>query len=218
MPPRPTSKLRLTVEGSDDMHAVIQLLRRHGVDWDAERPAAPYVEAAGSVEKVLESLPAGARSYERYGIVLDADTEPNNRWEQVRGRLAKIGLAAPDAPAQEGTILQGLRPNYRIGVWVMPDNHESGILEDFLAKLVPSEDRCWPHAQAATAMARTLGATLADKDVSKGNIHAWLAWQEKPGLPFGTALTAHVLGHDAPEALRFVAWFKRLFLDEISAA
>ncbi len=41
---------------------------------------------------------------------------------------------------------------------------------------------------------------------------AYLAWHaERPGMPFGTALTAEVLGRDSPEAQTFVAWFKRLF-------
>ncbi|UQA55179.1 DUF3226 domain-containing protein [Polyangium aurulentum] len=218
MPPRPTSRLRLTVEGKDDQGAIIHLLKRHGIDWDAERPALPNVEIAETVDKVLDSIAPGARSYDRYGVVLDADASPAQRWAQVRDRLAALGLAVPAALEPRGLIVPGLRPGYRIGVWVMPDNGESGILEDFLAKLVPTADPCWSHAQEATAKARQLGARLAEKDVRKGELHAWLAWQERPGMPFGTALTAKVLGHDSAEALRFVDWFRRLFFDDTESA
>jgi hypothetical protein len=36
---------------------------------------------------------------------------------------------------------------------------------------------------------------------------------EEPGLPFGTALRAQVFRHNSEDALRFVSWFKRLFVD-----
>jgi hypothetical protein len=107
--------------------------------------------------------------------------------------------------------MKGRGKQQRVGVWLMPDNREPGILEHFLAKLIPDGDGCWPHAEAATARARELGAPLAAKDAMKGILYTWLAWREEPGLPFGTALTARVLRHDSAEALAFVAWFNKLF-------
>ena len=46
---------------------------------------------------------------------------------------------------------------------------------------------------------------------AKSHLHTWLAWQREPGRPFGTALTAQIFGHDSPETLAFLAWFRRLF-------
>ena len=213
MPPRENSPFCLTVEGPNDKHALIHLLRRHGVDWDASISGLPYVHVAGNDYKVLESLPIGVRTYERFGIIVDADTRPHQRWIQIHDRLIAEGILAPADPDPMGTIVAGRAGRGRIGVWLMPDNREPGILEHFLAKLVPTADPCWAHAEQATATAQTLGAKLPQKDMMKGVIHAWLAWQAEPGLPFGTALTAGILGHDSVEALAFVAWFKRLFLD-----
>ena len=45
----------------------------------------------------------------------------------------------------------------------------------------------------------------------KAVLHAWLAWQQRPGRPYGTAITARYIGHDSPAALRFVEWFQRVF-------
>lgn len=58
-----------------------------------------------------------------------------------------------------------------------------------------------------------MGAPLPEKDISKGAIYTWLAWRDPPGMPFGTALTARVLRHDAADAAAFVAWFHRLFVE-----
>lgn len=212
MPPKPNSSHRLTVEGADDKHSVVHLLKRHGFDWDAPARAVPYVHVAGSVEQVLDALTPGVLSIDRFGVVVDADAEPARRWAQIRDRLRSAGVPAPDAPDPNGTVLRGRDDRCRVGVWLMPDNREPGILEHFLSKLVPEGDGCWSHAEAATARAREIGAPLAAKDTMKGTLYAWLAWREEPGLPFGTALTARVLRHDSAEALAFVAWFDRLFL------
>jgi hypothetical protein len=99
----------------------------------------------------------------------------------------------------------------RYGIWMMPDNLTAGALEDFLQRLVPAGDSCWQHADTSTKQARQLGAPLKENDCTKGAIHAWLAWQDPPGRPFGTALSASILKHDSPEALEFVSWFRRLF-------
>jgi len=133
------------------------------------------------------------------------DEDIQTRWSQIRGRLASAGISLPEKPKHDGTIVDGARPGVRFGVWVMPDNSLGGMLEDFLGHLVPEGDPCWAYADAAVVEARRLGASHVAARHSKARIHTWLAWQEQPGLPFGTALFAHVLKHDSPIALAFGA-------------
>jgi hypothetical protein len=93
----------------------------------------------------------------------------------------------------------------------MPDNSLPGSLEDFLARLVPPHDACWQRARQAVADARANDCAQSASRL-KHELHTYLAGHpDRPGLPFGTALTAEVLAHDSPEALAFVAWFQRLF-------
>jgi hypothetical protein len=40
--------LRLLVEGTDDMHAIIGLVSRHDISWDSDSFALPFVEEAGA--------------------------------------------------------------------------------------------------------------------------------------------------------------------------
>ena len=67
MPPKPSSRLRLTVEGSDDKHSILNLMKRHGIDWDAPAAPVPHVHDAGSVEQVLEAIAPGIQSHDRFG-------------------------------------------------------------------------------------------------------------------------------------------------------
>ena len=95
----------------------------------------------------------------------------------------------------------------------MPDNSSPGTLENFLGELVPSNHPVWAYASEATTEARQRGAGCLEKDHLKSTLHTWLAWQEEPGLPFGTALRTGVFEAESETARRFVSWFNRLFVE-----
>jgi hypothetical protein len=214
MPPHSNSPYRLLVEGVDDRHSTIHLLHRHGYDWDNETTVRPYIRETGGLQELLKELPVTLKGpYQRVGALLDANTHLSDRWSQLRGYVNQAGLTLPDAPHHNGTIISGLRSGSLVGFWLMPDNSSPGNLEHFLQKLVPEDDQTWSWANDVVHEARQRGARCRPVDHLKSALHTWLAWQEEPGLPFGTALRAQVFRHDTEDALRFVAWFKRLFVD-----
>jgi hypothetical protein len=94
----------------------------------------------------------------------------------------------------------------------MPDcATDAGKLEDLLDTLILHGDKLRPHARKSTDAAKKLGATFPSRDTIKAQIHCWLAWQEDPGKPFGTAINAKFFIHDSPQALAFLRWLKRLY-------
>ena len=103
--------------------------------------------------------------------------------------------------------------NVRVGVWLMPDNQRSGALEAFLQDLVDEADRLYPIAVCSTEKAKEEGADFPDSRENKAVLHAWLAWQETPGLPYGSAVRARYFRDDSPAALAFVEWYKSVFGD-----
>jgi len=205
---------RMLVEGPDDKHSVIHLLRRHGIDWDSEDERVPWVKECNGVDTLLNSVPVSVKSYARLGIVIDANADIKARWGQVQEKLASASLSLPTSPDASGTIIQGIFPDWKVGVWLMPDNTTQGKLEDLLCTLVPSTDPCWKYAQKATKHARKIGAEFPEEKTLKARLHTWLSWREEPGLPFGTAIKAAYFSHDSPEALKFVSWFNRLYFDD----
>jgi hypothetical protein len=202
------------VEGSDDLHSVIHLMARHGFDWDDESRVRPFVSSMDGVEKLLKAVPVTLKgTYGRIGIVLDANSSLRDRWAQVRNRAARAGVTLPESPDSEGTLVQGREPGSRVGIWLMPDNVSPGTLENFLGGLVPSGHPVWSYAGEVTTEARKRGAGCLERDHLKSTLHTWLAWQEEPGLPFGTALRIGVFEAESETARRFVAWFNRLFVE-----
>jgi len=208
---RESSSYRLLVEGADDKHSVIHLMKRHGINWDNSEDVLPHVHDCGGFDPLVKSIQVSVKSYKCLGIIVDANFKVDKRWQQVRDELFKTGITLPKSPNQDGTIITGMYTDWKVGVWIMPDNQNKGELEDFLSKLVPLDDECWLYADEVTKNVKKIGAKFPDKFFSKARIHTWLAWQEKPGLPFGTAITAKYFGADSQEALKFVKWFNLLF-------
>ena len=203
---------QLFVENKD-MHAIIQLTAQHGCDWANPSPKLPYLYPAGDRVSALQRFGVTIKGEAtRTGIVVDADADAAGVWAAISNHLRAVNVHAPASLPAEGWV--GGNAQQRFGAWIMPNNQAPGNLEDFLARLVPAGDACWPHAQTSTDQAAQLGAPFAAVDRGKAAIHTWLAWREEPGLPFGTAMKARYFAHDTPEALAFVSWFRRLFLED----
>ena len=207
MPQNEASTLR--VEGTDDKHAMLHLLGRHGVDCQSIS-----VETAGGQDRLLEEMSVAVKASTglSVGFVLDADETPQDRWRAVCNRLKEVGLALPEEIPSEGFVGEAHDYHARVGIWLMPDNQRSGALEEFLQDLVDSDDLLLPIAEESTHRAKEQGAPFSDSKQRKAVLHAWLAWQARPGLPYGSAIAARYFGHDSVAALAFVDWFKRVFV------
>lgn len=201
----------LLVEGVDDEHVMKHICGNHGI------PHLDEIKEHGGVSKLLESVPVRIKASEEgdvVGIVIDADTDMHGRWQSIRDRIATMGYDAPDAPAPEGTIVDApegtLLP--RLGVWVMPDNRTDGILENFLRFLVPQPSVLLDHVENSVADIPDRERRFRlPEDKPKAVIHTWLAWQQEPGKPFGTAITERFLDPNVAEARVIASWLRRLF-------
>lgn len=204
---------QLVVEGKE-VHVFTNLILRSVDHLEEVRARLPLIRDAGGIDRAYKEFRALVRSqnYSVVGLVIDADDSVQQRWDAVRSLLQGLGLPAPTVCPPEGWV-QTTGAGVRVGVWVMPNNVDPGKLETFLAALVPQEDAVWPWAREATEGARSRGAGFPEKDRIKAEIHAWLAWQEEPGKPFGTSVKAGYFRHDAPEAQAWLGWFRRLFLE-----
>ena len=221
-----TGGATLFVEGHDDCHALRHLLLRHDIIRDAEpwkfcypciRPVEPGLNKEEVLGAVVPAIATGTGT--RVGFVVDADTSLHGSWLDIRTRLLATGVDAPDQIPRQGFVGGSREFETRVGVWIMPNNSNSGALEDFLQSLVPDADPLWGHASTATEGALELGAAFKPKDRQKATLRAWLAWQRDPGLPYGAAIRSKFFGAHSAWADAFVAWFRRLYeADEIGMA
>ena len=203
----------LLVEGTDDLHVMRHICRNHGI------PHLDEIRPHGGAGPLLEAIPVQLKSAsdegDVVGVVVDADQDISTRWRQLHRIFEAAGYPnVPRQPDPTGTILnspiRSLLP--RVGVWVMPDNRTDGILEDFLRFLIPQGDALLYHViQSVASIPRR---RFSPNDEPKAIIHTWLAWQEEPGRPYGTAITARFLDPESDEATVLASWIRRLFHPE----
>lgn len=212
---RPTkdSRQRLFVEGADDFHVICALVRKSGVKWTARDPRIPFApNTNGDVNAISQALVAlKSLTHPRVGLVVDADTNPSQRWEQINRQLQAFGASLPD-DHRNGAVV-ALQGGHRVGVWMMPHGGHPGAIESLVASLVP-DSSLKEHADVATQQAREQhGANFEDKDLEKARLRTWLAWQKAPGAPYGRAIDAGYLLASSGAADALVRWFHELYME-----
>ena len=201
----------LLVEGNDDEHVVKNICGRLDIG------KIDSFQQADGIEKLLTLLPVQLQESDisALGVIVDADTDTEARWRSISQKLADAGyLNIPDTPNENGTIITDdsdlLLP--KVGIWLMPNNQLSGVLEDFLRFLVPSEDKLLPYAKETIDCLPH--QKFSDTHTPKALMHTWLAWQTEPGKPYGQAIKARYLDVDLPLGTTFANWLREIFIKE----
>ena len=197
----------LLVEGQDDEHVVRHIRERCTAD------SSFCTIIKGGIDELLKSIVRETRVSGRQtlGILTDANTNPAERWDEVKDQLASANICLPDSPNASGTIVDG-RPRERVprvGVWLMPNNSTPGELEDFVAKMIPCQDPVWPLSQCYIDGIPKKERKFRENKILKAQVHAWLATRAKPRLM--GAIRAGDLEIDGPLCQEFVVWLTRLF-------
>lgn len=212
----------LYVEGADDRNVFIHLLIYHGIITPdlskrgrfKERDEFFDIKDCVGFHNLLKTFKVefkGDIADNRYGIVVDADTDIADNWDQLLRILVDNGYSnLPSAPNDEGTVLKqdGLPI---VGIWLMPNNKLLGAIEEFVSFLGPQNDELWPIAESAVLQAISVKCNFHSNYLMKAHLHTWLAWQEEPGTPMGQAITKRYVDADAPHALQVIEWFREVF-------
>lgn len=204
----------LLVEGEEDKRVIPELVEANGVQW-GNKPKDRIVEIKPlhGIEKLLDknliNIELKASGLKILGIILDADEFPSKRWQSIRNCLIERFPDLPEQLPQSGLIHLG---EIKVGVWMMPDNKERGMLETFLQFLLPENgDSLWQFTEQSCRQAKEQGACFKDCHSDKAKIHTWLAWQNPPGRQLHNAITERILSPASPNAAVFMQWFKALF-------
>jgi hypothetical protein len=201
----------LLVEGDNDCHVVMALCAAHNV------PESFGIYQCGSdvnVLKRLNALISRPNPPKTIGVMLDADRSLAARWDSVRGKLRHYNYQFTATPSVNGTIVEDIsdplleRP--KIGFWLMPNNQEPGMLEDFCAELAEPLSIEFARECVEAAHKRNV-TTFKDVHRSKAVIHTYLAWQDEPGYPLGKSITKQSLRPRTAIAINFTDWLVALF-------
>jgi hypothetical protein len=145
------------------------------------------VEAYGgksNLSPYLKAFPVrpGASGVAALGVTRDADDDVSRTFQSVCSLLTNQGLPTPPAPGQ----IVGGAP--RVGVFLLPDNHNAGMLED----LCLTASRADPAMPCVDEFFRCVQvqAVRVPNNMAKARVHAWLASQLEPDRRLGEAARA----------------------------
>ncbi|MDP1560171.1 MAG: hypothetical protein Q8M16_02130 [Pirellulaceae bacterium] len=214
---RRTYTKRLLVEGREEQRLIPQLIEHNSIVWGETREQA-IVDIAefDGVDNLLrpgvietELKVSGLREL---GIIVDADEDLDSRWQAVRRRcLQEFSSQLPKQLSENGLVIEN-QAGLRLGVWIMPDNKNQGMLETFLSCLVPeNESEVYQHAVHCVSTAKERGAPFLESQRAKALIHTWLGWQNPPGRQLHQAIIERILIPHSERSKPFVDWFRKLF-------
>lgn len=217
----------LLVEGAEDLRVIPELVEANGINWGTKNDSIVEIRNCQGYENLANvdaiSAELNNSGLEALGIIVDADTDPENRWlslknASLQGMKAARIESLPEFPPmipEEGliqTISITAARDIRFGIWMMPDNQTSGMLETFLAYLLPDQtEELWEFAKSSTNEAKKKGAKFSEVHSDKAEIYTWLAWQKPPGRQLHDAITQRILNPTHPRSKTFMKWFRDLY-------
>lgn len=198
----------LLVEGDNDCHVVMALCKAYAV------PESFGIYQCGSdvgALKRLNALIVRPDPPKVIGIMLDADSPSlAGRWDIIQRKLSHYSYLFPTTPVPNGTIIKSSLNEPKLGFWLMPNNQDSGMLEDFCMEL--AEPASLEFAARCVEQAKANGlTTFKEVHHSKAIIHTYIAWHDEPGCPLGRAITKQALRPHTEIAERFTNWLYQLF-------
>lgn len=205
----PKENFKLLVESPNDLHFITHLFEKA-----TKQKVGFEIINCENISKLLDSIPARLleSGTQKLGIVIDADEDLLKRWKEVSKKFVANGYPLNELPQADGEIITGPHRKPTIGIWVMPNNLKTGILEDFIIELIPQGDDLQPFAEKILSEIEEKSLKrYPERYHSKALIHTWLAWQDEPGKPFGWAVTKRYFDIDALLAQKFINWLNRLF-------
>ena len=172
---------KLLVEGKTDKRVIPELMEANGIAWGASSNPIVAVKPVGGVEEMLKpgavEAELAATGLEALGVVVDANGDAHQRWDRLRRRCESAIPGLPEVLPERGlTTAEQRHPDGRrvprFGVWIMPDNRLTGMLEDFLLQLVHGESKPLLDLAARCAHeARNHGAPFKSPHFAKARLH-----------------------------------------------
>ena len=121
---------------------------------------------------------------ENLAIIVDADQTGHNSGgfdetlKQIQQRLSPYQLTN----TSNGLIFTHPQGGFPIGVWIMPNNQDDGMIESWLAQCIhDNENSLFDKAKNNTPQLAE-NPKFAEHHRIKAEVATWLAWQKKPSI------------------------------------
>lgn len=195
----------LLLEGNDDCNIIDKFYKDNKININFG------FCNCGSDFKVLNKLDSLLRkdgAPEVIGVILDADTDTDKRFQNVKD-IVKDFYKLPNSMPKDGLVHKenGVP---KLGIWIMPNNKDNGALEEFYLTLATDIDTGFIDGVIQQAENKNL-TSFKPQHRNKAIMHTYFAWQDSPNSPLHKSINKIALNNDAEVAQKFKSWLERLF-------
>jgi len=181
-----------------------------------------YQSRRNTKEDVFKLLPSFLKKIEdsdndleRLAIVVDADEEQHGSGYPKTIQRVKEIVETHDFVLIEnnenGLIFKHSDGLADLGLWIMPDNANEGVIEDFIKQCIRTNERnLFNHAVQVVNEIPT--RKFKPHHSTKAEIATWLAWQNPPGRGFYCAVEDNLLDADHSLFQKLENWLKQIFI------
>jgi hypothetical protein len=215
----------LIVEDRETQHLVPAMLNKHSckcsvkekrsndhvvlsVESSAASVAEVHIKRFDGVDDIIArfTTESKASDLESIAVVVDADDDVGSRWSKLSSLLSRMGCGGvPKEISREG-VVSHIPDGPKVGIWIMPDNRSTGMVEDFAIRLIPANDPVLPLVDKFLEGIPDAIRPFSLKHKAKARIYTWLAVRKVPGRPLGQAISNKDLDYGSPDGAAFVKW------------
>ncbi len=199
------AKSVLLLEGSDDCNIISKFCEDNAIRADFG-----FCNCGGD-NQVLHKLNALLKKSdppEVIGVILDADQNIDERYQEIKAKVADFYNLPKNMPKDGLVHLEKGLP--KLGIWIMPNNQDNGALEEFYLELATDIDTAFIDNTIQEAEKKEL-TSFKSQHRKKAIMHTYFAWQDTPGMPLHAAINKIVLDNNAEIAHVFKGWLISLF-------
>jgi hypothetical protein len=155
-------------------------------------------------------------SLERLALVVDADIDENGGGfqrtvQQVAEKIRDCGYnTTPQFLKSGGLVFKHSDGLPDLGLWIMPNNKNEGILEDWISQCISEEEKSL-FALAQSTVDRLSDPKFKPIRKMKASVATWLAWQYDPGEGLYYAVQKDLVDEKTPLYKGFGTWINYIF-------
>lgn len=219
------AKKILLVEGEADKGFFLEICKK--LDLTASVIVAPPKDLGGTHNSksgvinhlknaLLPQLADGSMTH--IAAVVDADYAVHGggyskTLERVSEILAPFGFSLDaDQTVNHGLSFKSSDGFADFGLWIMPQNQQEGMLEDWVKSCVDEDEQAL-FDYAANAVQKLASPKFPVHKTAKAEVATWLAWQKEPGHGLYHLVTEGLLNRQRPLFAELELWLIKVFAD-----
>ncbi len=206
----------ILVEGKSEVNVLPELCRLCGIDttnFEIKKE-----NSLSELKKALKTHLKSTNTLRKLWVIIDADVNFDAAWQSIKDILLRSGKYSFDMhtplPEDGFVVKPDDKADLTIGVWIMPNNKDVGMLEDFMMKLIPETDALLPIADSIVeeidSKRHAHSGIFKVVHKSKAKIHTWLSWHDAPGESLSVAVQKRLFATDKVLCSNFIKWLNTI--------